>query len=159
MVDKAKLNAYIASLPPKERAKFQKLPQAQQISIMNKALGTTSAKSNSKTSSQLPKYNGFSMNSVFGNDRYTCKSDNTRVMYPHLETTKKEVQIKHELRQAGKLKEPKLKLKPISAQSKRLRQGIVIRMQKNYNSAVASFNTQMKKDGWAGDVADGISKL
>ncbi len=159
MVNKAKLNAYIASLPPKERAKFQKLPQAQQISIMNKALGTTSAKSNSKTSSQLPKYNGFSMNSVFGNDRYTCKSDNTRVMYPHLETTKKEVQIKHELRQAGKLKEPKLKLKPISAQSKRLRQGIVIRMQKNYNSAVASFNTQMKKDGWAGDVADGISKL
>ena len=35
MVDKAKLNAYIASLPPKERAKFQKLPQAQQIYKIN----------------------------------------------------------------------------------------------------------------------------
>lgn len=157
MVDKAKLNAYIASLPPKERARFQKLPQQQQISIMNQALGTTSANSNANTG--MPRFNQGVMNSVFNSDRYACKSDNTRVMYTHLETTKKEVQIKQELRKAGKLKEPKLEFKPVSAQSKRLRQGIVIRMQRNYNSAITSFNNQMKKDGWAGDVADGISKL
>lgn len=55
MVDKAKIQAYIATLPPKERAKFQKLPKQQQISIMNKALGTTSTKpkANSNTSSFL----------------------------------------------------------------------------------------------------------
>ena len=160
MVDKAKIQAYIATLPPKERAKFQKLPQQQQISIMNKALGTTSTKpkANSNTSS-LPKFSQRTMNSVFMNDRYTCQSDNTRVMYPHVEIARKEVQVKQELKKAGKEQPRKLNLKPISAQSKQLRQGIVSRMQKSYNTAVTSFNGQMQKDGWAGDVADGISKL
>ena len=157
MVDKAKLQAYIATLPPRERAKFQKLPEQQQISIMNKALGTTSVKSKANTPA-LPKFSQNAMNSVFGNG-YTCPSDNTRVMYPHVEIAKKEVQINQELKKAGKLPEKKLDLKPVSAQSKQLRQGIVSRMQKSYNAAATSFNGQMKKDGWAGDVADGISKL
>ena len=160
MVDKAKIQAYIATLPPKERAKFQKLPEQQQISIMNKALGTTSVKSKASSNTPtLPRLSQSAMNSIFMNDRYTCKSDNTRVMYPHVEVARKEVQVKQELKKAGKLPEKKLNLKPISAQSKQLRQGIVSRMQKSYNAAVTSFNGQMKKDGWAGDVADGISKL
>lgn len=159
MVDKAKIQAYIATLPPKERAKFQKLPEQQQISIMNKALGTTSVKPKAHSNTpQLPKFNQKMMNSVFG-ERYTCQSDNTRVMYPNLEVTKKEVQIKQELKKAGKLQEKKLEFKPVSAQSRQLRQNIVSKMQKSYNAAATSFNEQMQKDGWAGDVADGISKL
>ena len=159
MVDKAKIQAYIATLPPKERAKFQKLPEQQQISIMNKALGTTSVKPKASSNTPtLPKFSQRTMNSVFGNG-YTCPSDNTRVMYPHVEIARKEVQVKQELKKAGKLPEKKLDLKPISAQSRQLRQGIVSRMQKSYNAAATSFNGQMKKDGWAGDVADGISKL
>ncbi len=159
MVDKAKIQAYIATLPPKERAKFQKLPEQQQISIMNKALGTTSVKpkANSNTSA-LPKFSQKSTNSVFGNG-YTCPSDNTRVNYAPIEFAKREVQVKQDLKKAGKLPEKKLDLKPISAQSQKLRAGIVNRMQKSYNAALTSFNGQMKKDGWAGDVADGISKL
>jgi len=159
MVDKAKIQAYIATLPPKERAKFQKLPEQQQISIMNKALGTTSVKQKASSNTPtLPKFSQRTMNSVFGNG-YTCPSDNTRVMYPHVEIARKEVQVKQDLKKAGKLPEKKLDLKPVSAQSKQLRQGIVSRMQKSYNAAATSFNGQMKKDGWAGDVADGISKL
>lgn len=85
------------------------------------------------------------MNSIFMNDRYTCQSDNTRVMYPHVEIARKEVQVKQELKKAGKEQPRKLNLKPISAQSKQLRQGIVSRMQKSYNTAVTSFNGQMQK--------------
>lgn len=159
MVDKAKIQAYIATLPPKERAKFQKLPEQQQISIMNKALGTTPVKSSGNAKGlTVPRFSQRSMNSVFGNG-YTCPSDNTRVNYAHLEATRVEVKAKQELKKAGKLQEKKLDLKPVSAQSKKIRAGIVSRMQKSYNSAVGSFNGQMKKDGWAGDVADGISKL
>ena len=159
MVDKAKIQAYIATLPPKERAKFQKLPEQQQISIMNKALGTTSVKSKAGSNTPtLPKFSQKAMNSVFGNG-YTCPSDNTRVNYAHIEVAKKEVQVKQELKKAGKEQPRKLNLKPISAQSQKLRAGIVNRMQKSYNAALTSFNGQMQKDGWAGDVADGISKL
>ena len=126
---------------------------------MNKALGTTSVKPKASSNTPtLPKFSQRTMNSVFGNG-YTCPSDNTRVMYPHVEIARKEVQVKQELKKAGKLPEKKLDLKPISAQSRQLRQGIVSRMQKSYNAAATSFNGQMKKDGWAGDVADGISKL
>ncbi len=160
MVDKARIQAYIATLPPKERARFQKLPEQQQISIMNKALGTTSVKSKaSSNTSTLPKFSQRTMNSIFNNDRYTCQSDNTRVMYPHVEIARKEVQVRQDLKKAGKLPKKKLDLKPVSQQSQRLRQGIVSRMQKSYNAAATSFNGQMQKDGWAGDVADGISKL
>lgn len=159
MVDKAKIQAYIATLPPKERAKFQKLPEKQQISIMNKALGTMSVKSKGKSSGlTVPRFSQQAMNSVFGNG-YTCPSDNTRVNYSHVEFARKEVEVKQEIKKAGKEPVKKLNLKPVSAQSQKLRAGIVNRMSRSYNAALGSFNTQMQKDGWAGDVADGISKL
>ena len=122
MVNKASIQTYMNQLPPQERAKFAKLSESEQISIMNKSVG--SAK--------------FVGNSVF-DANISAVSDKTSVANKPVEVlSMKSFNSNQEYDFENFIRESK-KEENLSPKQKQLRKAVVDHMVETYNSAKLSF--------------------
>ncbi len=89
-----------------------------------------------------------------------CASDNTRINTPTVQRARANVKIAEEKTHEKRVSSVEKELaKTFTPAQKKNMKVVVSRMQSNYKEAQASFDQQMKKDGWAADTADAISHL
>ena len=142
MVNKASIQTYMNQLPPQERAKFAKLSESEQISIMNKSVGSAKFVGNSV----------FDANSSAVSDKTFVANKPIEMLSMKSFNSNQEYDFENFIRESKKEEN-------LSPKQKQLRKAVVDHMVETYNSAKSSFEKRLKKDGWAGDVADGISAI
>ena len=89
-----------------------------------------------------------------------CPSDNTRVETHNIRMAKTKVRIAQEQAHTKKVEAVEKELAvAFTPEQKKTMRTVVSRMQSDYKEAKASFDNQMKKDGWAADTADAIAHI